>query len=50
MNSRNADDYDRYLYYKRMIYETINEHEDAIWEYLKEDNTSAIVMVHINIY
>ena len=36
----NANDYDTYLYYKRMVYETINEHEDVIWEYLKaEDNT-----------
>ena len=34
---RNASDYDKYLYFKRSVFETINEHEDAIWEYLKAE-------------
>ena len=36
-NPRNASDYDKYLYFKRSVFETINEHEDAIWEYLKAE-------------
>jgi len=39
---RNASDYDKYLYFKRLVFETINEHEDAIWQYLKKEETVKI--------